>query len=824
MKDKLFRRPGVLGTAAILAAMSTGCAADTAGPVQTTAASTEAQSSSAAVQKDTVSQEKPNIVYIMLDDTGYSDLGCYGSTIRTPNMDALAAQGILYSDYYTQPMSSPSRASVLTGCESNLVGMGIISDIDFGDDIPNVNGLVYPEHGTLADSLRKNDYSTIAVGKWHLGSFPEFTPDGNREHWPIGMGFDKSYCFVGSQANQWQPGGLLSGDEFVLADVNTSDYHFTADMVDTSLKFIDESGDQPFFLYFATGAMHGPFQAPQEYIDRYKGAYSEGWDAEREKRFKKQIELGLLPEGTELSPMLSGITPWDNLTETQKKVAERHMEVYAGFLEHTDDQIGRLMDELKARDEYDNTVFVLMSDNGPNSNGMADGSPNAHTNENLIAYGAEEQLEYLDQFGSAEYGTQYNKGWCMASSTPFQYHKTCTYNGGLRVPCIVSWKDGIAEPGRISHDIIDSMDVTPTMLDITGVKQVMEVDGVKQHPMGGNSFADSFTSAEPMEGRDAEMLFMLQNNFSYSDGEYMILNNPQTGQNCLYDMKKDPTQLHDLRESMPDKYEELYQGFENKKREYHSENLGMDILHKIEPEIIVERYGQLGADVLSAMNHGVTPEEALQDESLENREDVARWLTILRTYQMKVGQSGYSGVATTWYDAPDSPHAARDFTYQAEDGFFFADASAPTMAVSHTISAEIESSAAPEGVIVANGGIDGGYVMYVKDGLLNFEYNFCGERVKLTGKTPLPSGKADITYSYDKIDVFNGSASLTVNGEKVAEGPMKQLPMFNSFDYFSIGADVGSKVSKDYNDDFEFNGTVGPVKIHLGDDLWEKNG
>lgn len=821
MKANLLKRTGAVGTAAVLAAMSAGCSSDSSSI--TTAPSQETESAAPGKTSAEVVLENPNVVYIMLDDTGYSDFGCYGSTINTPNLDALAQQGILYSDYYTQPMSSPSRASVLTGCESNLVGMGIISDVDFGSDIPNVNGLVYPEHGTLADTLKANDYSTIAVGKWHLGSMPEFTPDGDREHWPIGKGFDKSYCFLGSQANQWQPGGLVSGDEFVLADIDSSDYHFTTDMVDTSLRFIDDSGEQPFFLYFATGAMHGPFQAPKEYIDKYKGAYSEGWDVEREKRLARQIELGLLPEGTELPPMVPGVPAWDDLTPVQKQVAERHMEVYAGFLEHTDMEIGRLMNELKARDQYDNTIFVVMSDNGPNSNGMLEGSPNAHTNENLTAFTSEEQLDHLDNFGTVEYGTQYNKGWCMASATPFKYHKTCTYNGGLRVPCIVTWKNGITEPGRISHDVIDSMDITPTILDVLGIEQVMEVDGLSQHPMSGNSFAESFTSTEPMTDRDSEMLYMLQNNIAYTDGEYMIVTNPADGNICMYGMKTDPTQMHDLRESMPEKFEELYAGFENKKREYNSENLGMDILHKIDTEIMIERYGQLAADVLSCIESGITPEQVLKDRSLTDYEDVARWLTILRTYQMKVGASGYVGVATTWYDAPDSPHAARDFIYDPSDGYFFSDAAAPTMSVSHTVSATVECKEVPNGVIVANGGIDGGFVMYAKDGLLNFEYNFCNERLKLTSDIALPAGKTDVSYSYDKIDPFTGTGTLRINDQIVATGPMKQLPIFNSFDYFSIGADVGSKVSKDYEDDFDFNGTVSPVSIHLGEDLWEKN-
>ncbi len=801
MKFNYLKRVTALGMATIMTTSATVFAVET--PEVTSEPNDE------VVNDDNT--EKPNVVYIVLDDLGYSDFGSYGSTINTPNIDQLAEEGLIYTDYYTQPLSSPSRAALLTGSEANEVGMGIIGEVDFGEDVPNVNGVIYPEYGTIADTLGENGYNTIAVGKWHIGSMDQFTPWGDKEEWPSGKGFDKNYNFVAGAANQFTPGGVIEGDEFVVPDYeNDPDYHFTNEMVDKSLEYIDES-DDPFFLYFATGAMHGPLNVQKEYIERYEGKYAHGWEEERRIRFENQKELGFFDEDVELPPRLPGVPEWDEMTDVQRTVAERHQEVYAGYLEHTDEQIGRFINELKARDLYDNTIFVVTSDNGATPSGMTYGSPEAHKNENAIATSAEEQIEYIDEFGSAEFGTEYNSGWAWVSNTPFRYHKATTFNGGTRVPLIVTWKDGITEPGRMVRDTVQSIDVTPTMYDVVGVEQVMEIDGVAQEPMDGQSFAQTFTSTEPLDN-EIDMIFIVQDCYFYTDGEYSIVANSD-GSTAMFDFKNDPTQIYDLKEEMPEKYDELWAKFEIKKREINSENLVMDVLHRVDRDVVIERYGQLAIDVYKALDTGVLPED----------EEARRLSIILLSYREKVGESGYVGLATSWYIDPDSPLAEEEFRYYTEDGMFFTTSSAPVQARTHTIASTIYSDD-PEGVIVANGGSDGGYVLYIdEEGYLNYEYNFVGERYKITSDIKVPAGKTDIRFTYNKKDMYTGDGTLRINGEIVGEGEVKTLPIFVSYDYFGVGADYGTNVSEYYEGDYPFNGTIEYVDVFVGDDIYINN-
>lgn len=655
VSNNLLKRIGTVSTAAMstatmLITAASGCA--TSAPSVT---SDPPVNSLPLENRGSAIQKNPNVVYIVIDDMGYSDLGSYGSSISTPNIDALANQGILYNNYYTQPMSSPSRASMLTGCESNLVGMGIISDIDFGANVPNIHGRIYDEHGTMADSLSQKGYETFAVGKWHLGPFPSFTSTSNNEHWPSDLGFTENYCFVGAQANQLEPGAMMVGDEFAEVDFSANDYHFTTDMVDTSIEFIEGAGDKTFFLYFATGAMHGPLQVDPEYSDRYIGVFSEGYDVEREKILARQIEIGLFPEGTTLPPRNPGVLAWDDLTADDKKVAERHMEVYAGFLEHTDEEIGRLVADLKAKDEYDNTIFVLVSDNGSNAVGGDYGYSSAHRNSNIMQENTTQQLEVLDQFGGIEYGTQYNSGWAMSSATPFRYNKASAFNGGLRVPLIVSYTDGIDNPGRINDELLDSSDITPTILSVLGIKPPAVIDGVEQHKMEGLNFKETFKSNDPLVGHDKTLTYILGNTYAYSDGEYMICSIPKTKKLALYDIAGDPTQVNDLSEKMPEKKAKLFAQFEERKRELNAENLLMDLMHNIEPAVMIERYGQVAIDVLKATQTGVVPTEP----------EAAMWFEMLGAFLFSPG-AGHQGVGVTLYDDANSPHRARDYTYDPE--------------------------------------------------------------------------------------------------------------------------------------------------------------
>ncbi|MEI0567988.1 arylsulfatase [Brachyspira pulli] len=758
--------------------------------------------------------EKPNIVYIVLDDMGFGDLGCYASSISTPNIDALAQNGIRYVNYFTSPLSSPSRASLLTGCEANNVGMGAVSQVDFGDLAPNMAGRIKPEHSPITHTLKANGYNTYAIGKWHLGPYDEFTPDGDKYHWPSGKGFDKNYNFVASQANQNQPGGMIEGDNYIIADTSDPNYHLSQDIVDKTLEYIDESKNDPFFAYVAFGAMHGPFNVAKKYIDKYKGKFDHGWDVEREKIFERQKELGIMPADAVLSERNDEVPSWDSLTEKEKAVAARHMETYAGFLEHTDEQIGRLISEMKKRGVYDNTIFIIVSDNGANYNGGRNGSIMNHANENLYVHDLDTQYSLLDEFGSALYGTEYNKGWANVSNTPLRYFKTKTHYGGVKTFCIASWLNGIADKGRISKEMIAVFDISPTMLDILGFEPLTEVNGVKQEKMQGISFKESFESSEHITNPRKEIALMMMLDRTYADGSgYIIVTNPKTQEWELYDINNDPTQMKNLASSMPDKVKEMASKYEETvKRDFNgAQNLLIDFAHRVDSKILIERYGQLASDVLTSLKTGKAVSK-----------DAEEYLRLYKFFSYVPEGAGYTGVGSVWYRPPSSKLRATNYTYKKEDGYFFSLSAAHTGSVSHKINVDVEVPNKAFGVIYANGGLDGGYVLYVNDdGNLVYEYNHLGERQKVISPSKLESGKHNIVMDYKKDDVNSGIIDMIIDGNVVSSSDINTLPIMISYDYFSIGEDVGSKVSLDYKDNYAFNGKVDEVNISLGDDLLE---
>lgn len=803
MKKMFWQRGIALGTAATMAVGLTACG-DTGQNAQGNAGDGAGQSSTA---------EKPNVVYIVLDDVGFGDLGCYGSSISTPNMDMLAQTGIQYTNYVTSPMSSPSRASMLTGFESNFVGMGTTSDINLGDLVPNLMGNVQPECGFITHSLQENDYNTMAVGKWHLASYDHFTTDGDRSYWPSGRGFDMNYNYVGSQTNQFSPGGMFEGDEYVVPDTSDPDYHLTHDILNTTLEYIDDCPDEePFFAYVALGAMHGPFNVAQEYIDKYDGVFDEGWDVEREKIFARQKELGIFPESAEMPHGSPKVPAWDTLSEDQKTIARKNMEVYAGFLEYTDQELGWFFDELKTRDEFDNTMFVLVSDNGANSNGGLNGTITAHDNENLFVRSTDEMMEHLDEFGSAQYGVQYNTGWAMVSDTPFQHFKTNAHYGGIRVPCIVHWTDGITEPGRLNNDLVAVSDIAPTVLDITGTERLKEINGVQQLDMQGISFADTFTSTGPRENPRTSYALMMFMDRCYTNNGYTIVTNPKTGEWELYDAVNDPTQMYNLAAEMPEKLDEMLKEYEQVTVDVlDSQNLVMDLAHGVDMQTIMERYGDTAKGLLDMVQNGTAPAT----------EELQEYAIMLQAMQFVPEETGYAGSGLRWYQYPESALRAKEFTYENED-FLFALSAAPTTAVSHTVTTVIDGEN-PEGVIFAYGGIDGGYGLYVQDGKLTYVNNYCGDYQKIVSSSPLAAGKNEIAIEYQKNDYKSGHVTLMLNGAEVGSGDVKHLPMFPSYDYLSVGFDAGSQVSDAYQDEFRFNGTIENVKFQIGDDQFINN-
>ena len=757
--------------------------------------------------------EKPNIVYIVIDDMGYGDLGVYGSSINTPNIDELAKNGLQYINYFTSPLSSPSRASLLTGSEANKIGMGVVSDVDLGERVPNIHGRIYPEYAPVTHTLKENGYTTIATGKWHLGPYEEFRPNGDKYHWPSGKGFDENYSFIASQVNQFEPGGIIEGNEYVIPDTSKEDYHLTKDIFNKTLEYIDEvDKNEPFFAYIGLGAMHGPFNVAKEYIDAYKGKFDHGWDTEREMILARQIELGIMPEGTKVPPRDKSVAAWNELSEKEKAVAARHMETYAGFLEYTDKEIGKFIAELKERDEYDNTIFIFVSDNGANYNGGPTGSLMAHANENLFVHDTDTQYSLMENFGNKLYGTQYNIGWAMTSNTPFRYYKTKAHYGGVKTAFIASWVNGIKNPGRLVDEMVAVFDISPTILDVINAKHLETVNGIKQEPMQGISFKESFESDKPMVNSRKKIALMMLLDRMYADGSgYMIVTNPYSQEWELYNIKNDPTQVNNLAKNMPDILQKMVNEYNTKeRREFNnSENLFMDIVQGVDKKIIVERYGQVAIDVFNTIENGVAPTE-----------EASEYIKILKFLSFVPDDIGYAGVGTIWYRSPESPLSKKEYVYTKEEGHFFSLVVPNIAVVSHNVYTEIEVPENPSGVIFANGGIDGGYVLYIKDKKLVYEYNYLGEKQKVVSTKDITKGKHHIEIEYNKKTMSSGDINLLVDGEIVgSKESLKTLSTMLSYDYFSMGSDVGSKVSSDYTDDFEFNGKVSRVKMNLKDDL-----
>ena len=387
----------------------------------------------------------PNVLFIVLDDTGFGQLGCYGAPIRTPNLDALAAGGLRYSNFHTTALCSPTRACLVTGRNHHSNGMACITEGATG--YPGSNGMIPFENGFLSEILLQNGYNTYAVGKWHLTPGHEMSAAGPYDRWPLGRGFQRFYGFLGGDTHQYYPELVYDNHQVEPEKTPDEGYHLTEDLVDKAIAFIADAKqvvpDKPFFLYFATGAMHAPHHVPQEWADKYKGQFDDGWDAYREEVFARQKELGVIPADAELSRHDPDVKPWSECTADERKVYARMMEVYAGFLEHTDHHIGRLLDFLKRIDAFDNTLIIAVSDNGASSEGGPNGMININLWHNNLPGTVEDNLAVLDELGGPEHFNHYAWGWTFAGNTPFRRWKRETYRGGISDPLIIHWPAGI---------------------------------------------------------------------------------------------------------------------------------------------------------------------------------------------------------------------------------------------------------------------------------------------------------------------------------------------------------------------------------------------
>ncbi len=473
----------------------------------------------------------PNVVLIVLDDVGFAQLGCYGSDIETPAIDRLAMGGTRLTNFHTTALCSPTRACLLTGRNHHRSGMGRVADLATG--FPGYWGRPPRENGFVSEILRANGYATYAVGKWHLSPEDETNMASSRATWPIGRGFDRWYGFHGGETHQFVPG--LYHDNHCVRPPRSIDegYHLSADLADRAIEFLGDcravDDTLPYFLYFATGACHSPHHAPAEWIAHYEGKFSLGWDRWREQTFARQLEAGIVPPGTVLSPRPPWVPSWDSLDPQEKELAERFMECFAAFLSYTDAQIGRVLDFIADIGDEDNTVVILVSDNGASSEGGKEGTINEGRLSNFESAGVEEMYRRKNEIGGPLAHNNYPWGWTMAGNTPFKRWKREVHEGGVADPCIIRVPESIAPAaGVLRRQYAHAVDILPTILELTGLTAPEEIDGITQSHLDGTSFAyllDEHGSSLP--GRHITQHFeMLGSRAIYHDGWKAVAYHP----------------------------------------------------------------------------------------------------------------------------------------------------------------------------------------------------------------------------------------------------------------------------------------------------------
>ena len=519
--------------------------------------------------------QRPNIILIVLDDVGFSDLGPFGSEIRTPNIDALARDGLRYNRFDSKAVCTATRAALLTGRNNQSVRMA-----DLPAERPDPTNMTknrdeLPGNAqTLAQALHGAGYATHAIGKWHLAPEFEDGSPGRNASWPLQRGFDDYYGFISGWTDQYHPALIRSNQPLPKPD--KPGYHLSEDLIDHAIAALGETA-RPNFVYLALGAAHAPIQVPTAWSDHYAGVYEKGWDAIRLERFERLKAKGLIPSNTVLPPANPGDRAWASLTDDEKLVFARFMAVYAGFIEHADAQIGRLVAALKQRGQYDNTLIVLLSDNGAASEAGQTGSFEGMYKRNQPSIA--EMKARLPELGTDRTEAEYQRPWAMAGVSPFRRYKVWPYLGGVRTPLIISWPREIHDGGAIRHQYVDTVDIAPMLLDAAGTRFAAKVGGTRQIPVAGRSFRASLASGAARETRTVQF-FELRGNRAITSGSWRAVAMHRTGSDFatdkweLFDLSKDPAEAHDLSREMPKKLAGMQALWWREARKYSNPPLG----------------------------------------------------------------------------------------------------------------------------------------------------------------------------------------------------------------------------------------------------------
>ncbi len=731
----------------------------------------------------------PNVLIIVLDDTGFGQLGCYGSPIATPNIDALAADGLRYTNMHTTALCSPSRSCIMTGRNHHANAMAGITEITTG--YPGYNGNIPFENGFLSEMLLQHGYSTYMVGKWHLTPSEQESAAGPYDRWPLGRGFERFYGFLGGDTSQWYPD--LVYDNHQVAPPSTPDqgYHLTTDLTDKAIEFIADAKQitpsKPFYLQFCTGATHAPHHVPREWADRYRGRFDDGWDAYRERVFAKQKQLGIVATTAELSRHDPDVPDWDSLSADQRRLAARMMEVFAGFLSHTDHHIGRLIDFLHHIDELDNTLIMLVSDNGASAEGGVTGTTNEAQFFNNAPESLEESLRGIEELGGPGLFNHYPWGWTFAGNTPFRRWKRETYRGGVSDPFLVRWRRGFKSRGQVRTQYGHLIDVVPTVLDLLGIEPPSTIRGVPQAPIHGVSFAHTLDDPSAPTAHRTQYFEMLGHRAIDHDGWRAVC--PWPGPSFAEADQPFGTPITaETLTALDARYWELY---------------------------YVDR------DI--AENHNLA--EQHRDKLIEM---ISLWYVEAGKYHVLPIDSRTFGRFTQ--ERPQIAEARTRYTFRPGTQTLPSSSSPRVLNRPHSITADVEIPPdGAEGVLICQGTNAGGWTFYVQDRMLCYAHNYVGRGVHgLSSVDTLSPGRHELRFEFEptgKPDIAQGKGSpgraqLYIDNKLTAQTdiPVTTPVIFNPGG-LTCGANPGTSVTANYATPFPFTGVLYTVTIDLSGDL-----
>lgn len=730
--------------------------------------------------------DAPNILYIVWDDVGFGAFDIYGGTIETPNMKRIADMGLRYTQFHTTALCSPTRSCLLSGRNATSNGFAGISEIATG--FPGSNGRIPFENALISEVLVERGYNTYCLGKWHLNPSEEGNLAASKRHWPLGRGFERFYGFLGGETSQWYPDLVYDNHPQEPQRRPEQGYHLSADLADEAIQFISDAKaiapEKPWLMYFAPGASHAPHQVWKEWSDRYKGAFDDGYETYCEQTLARQKRMGLVPEAVELNslnpyvdrksadgkpwPELDIVRPWASLSADEKRLFARMAEVFAGFTSYTDAQIGRILDFLEKTGQLENTVVVVVSDNGASGEGGPNGSVNENKMFNGVADTIEENLKLLDDLGSPKTYNHYCTGWTRAFNAPFKMWKRYSqFEGGTADPLIIAWPKGIAARGELRHQYVHAIDIVPTLYECLGIDPPDVVKGYAQSPLEGRTFRATFDDAGARTDKVTQFYAMLGTRGIWHKGWHASTVHAPAPSDWghfeadeweLYDLEHDRNQRFNLAAREPEKLEKLKSLWFYEAGEY--KGLPLD-----------------DRDAVTLLN---TPRPSLT-KPRERYVYYPGTAEIPEAVAPNIRHRSYNIVAEVRIDTPEA-----------------------------------------EGVLFSQGGRFGGHSLYIKDGSLRYVYNWLGEKEQRLASKSIPIGPSRLGVRFrlegHQGPVPTGTAALYINDEMVDEGKFVMQPGNFSLvgEGLNIGRDTGTPVSSEYLSPFDFHGgVIGSVTVDI---------